>query len=112
MLRAVEKEGPFELSIEDEFEHIWWNEWHPARRVAKKPSLEEYKKARRRADYETILNGVRASVKYWNDMGTEPQFIPHFRKWLKDDLWTNEYPEVKPVWSHKEQKYVRQEQWK
>lgn len=79
---------------DDGFETFW--ELYP-RRVAKGQARRAWARLRPNAELRgRIYDGVRRSAAYWNDQGTEKQFIPHPATWLNAERWEDELEETDP----------------
>ena len=75
-------------SLEQEFAEAW--NLYP-RKVGKLAADKAYKKARRLASAEQILDGIR---QYLGHLPEDLQFIPHFRTWLSQGRWEDDYSEI------------------
>ena len=80
---------PKDLSVlawKEEFETSFWPSIHPDRRQAKAEALIEWMKLKPRSQktLDLVCDAMEADVAGWNKEHTEPKYIPHARKWLKD----------------------------
>jgi hypothetical protein len=80
---------PKDLSVltwKEEFETSFWPSLHPDRRQAKAEALIEWMKLKPRsqATLDLVCDAMEVDVAGWNKEHTEPKYIPHARKWLKD----------------------------
>ncbi|MGN7962166.1 hypothetical protein [Brucella sp. 22210] len=74
------------ISLENEFEQQFWPAY--PRRVGKGQALKAFRSARKQAELETILAGVR---RYAADrQGENPEFTKHAATWLNGQCWTDE----------------------
>jgi len=72
----------------DLFAHFW--NAYP-RKVGKPTAQRAFKKATKRVDFQTLMAGLEAWKRYWDD----PQYIPHASTWLNRDGWADEVPQKK-----------------
>jgi len=84
-----EEVKPKDLSLQvwkDEFEASFWPTVHPDRRQAKAEALAEWMKLKPRSQetLDLVCDAMEADVAGWAKERTEPKYIPHARKWLKD----------------------------
>lgn len=81
-----------EKQLDEEFDELW-SLWLPRRngrrcvKSGKKAARAEYGRARQRATFEEIRDGVLLFRKY----PPEPEYVPDFRKFLYNDQWEDEY---------------------
>ncbi|URQ76185.1 MAG: hypothetical protein NBV76_05340 [Candidatus Ochrobactrum gambitense] len=74
------------ISLETEFEQQFWPAY--PRRVGKGQALKAFRSARKQAELETILAGVR---RYAADrQGENPEFTKHASTWLNGQCWLDE----------------------
>lgn len=74
------------ISLETEFEQQFWPAY--PRRVGKGQALKAFRSARKQADLETILTGVR---RYAADrQGENPEYTKHASTWLNGQRWLDE----------------------
>lgn len=69
----------------------WWA-LYPVKK-GKDEALREFHRARGRATWKQLLDGLKASVAEWQAEGTEPRYIPRAAKWLSGGHWANERTE-------------------
>jgi len=73
--------------LDDEFEQ-WWE--HAPRKVGKGGAKRSYRAARKKADAETLLAGIKRHAQEMRDKGTQARYIPHPATWLNHERWLDE----------------------
>lgn len=69
------------------FEEFWTR--YP-RKVAKPTAERAYRKALKRTDHDTIMDGLARSMRSWTVEGRDKTKIPHASTWLNQDRWGDE----------------------
>ncbi len=71
-------------AVLDEFSRIFWPAY--PRKDAKAKAILAFRKARKRVDLETIMEGLRR----YNAVSRDPQFVCHATSWLNGERWADQ----------------------
>lgn len=81
-----------ESEIAADFED-WWQAWPSTKRVKKAEARREYTNARKKAEAQVLLSAVQAFDRLIRAQGTEPRYIVHPSRWLKNERWDDDVTE-------------------
>lgn len=79
---------------DDRFAEFWS---HYPKKKDKGHALKAWKAATKKADAQTIIDGLLAQLPTLN--GSDPQFIPYGATWLNGERWADEITKPKPTGS-------------
>jgi hypothetical protein len=76
---------------EEAFHEVFWKAYFPLRRGHPNPrgaALAVWRRVKDKSEdnFQRVMREFRACESAWREAGTEPQYIPHARKWLHDRI--------------------------